>query len=85
MFSAPFINLLIMIFTPLNAVFSLWKKLVSKLFQEPEEEKMSQEELIMLVEEVAEEVYQAIVHKYYPLFIRLEQTMSSLAGELPLF
>lgn len=36
-------------------------------------------------EEVAEEVYQAIVHKYYPLFIRLEQTMSSLAGELPLF
>ena len=35
-------------------------------------------------EEVAEEVYQAIVQKYYPLFIRFEQTMSPLAGELPL-
>ena len=35
-------------------------------------------------EEVAEEVYQAIVHKYYPLFIRFEQTMSPLSGELPL-
>ena len=36
-------------------------------------------------EEVAEEVYQASMHKYYPWCIRLEQTMSSLAGELPLF
>ena len=35
-------------------------------------------------EEVAEEVYQAIVHKYYPLFVRFEQAMSPLAGELPL-
>lgn len=36
-------------------------------------------------EEVAEEVYQAIVHKYYPLFLRFEQVMSPLTGELPLF
>ena len=36
-------------------------------------------------EEVVEEVYQAIVHKYYPLFVRFEQTMSPLAGELTLF
>lgn len=35
-------------------------------------------------EGVAEEVYQAIVHKYYPLFVRFEQAMSPLAGELPL-
>lgn len=36
-------------------------------------------------EEVAEEVYQAIVHKYYPLFVRFEQVMSQLSGELTLF
>lgn len=36
-------------------------------------------------EEVAEEIYQAIVHKYYPLFVRFEQVMSSLSGELSLF
>ena len=36
-------------------------------------------------EEVTEEVYQAIVHKYYPLFLRFEHVMSPLAGELSLF
>ena len=36
-------------------------------------------------EAVAEEVYQAIVHKYYPLFVRFEQTMSPLTGEPTLF
>ena len=34
-------------------------------------------------EEVAEEVYEAIVHKYHPLFIRFEATMSKLAGNEP--
>ena len=34
-------------------------------------------------EEVAEEVYEAIVHKYHPLFIRFESTMSKLAGNEP--
>ena len=34
-------------------------------------------------EEVADEVYEAIVHKYYPLFIRFEQKMYPLTGAEP--
>lgn len=55
MFSSPFINLLIVILTPINFIFSMWKKLVSKLFNVKENEKMSQEELLMFVEEVEQE------------------------------
>ncbi|MBQ2433542.1 MAG: DUF21 domain-containing protein, partial [Clostridia bacterium] len=32
MFSAPIINFLILVFRPLNFLFSLWKKLVSRVF-----------------------------------------------------
>lgn len=53
-FSAPFINALIKVFAPLNFIFSLWKKFVSKLFKVESDTKMSQEELLMLVEEVEE-------------------------------
>ena len=56
MFSSSFIQLLIYILLPLNVLFSLWKKLVSKLIKKKEDEdKMSQEELLMLVEEVEQE------------------------------
>ena len=55
MFSAPLINLLIIILTPINFIFSMWKKLVSKLIKVEEAEKMSQEELLMFVEEVEQE------------------------------
>ncbi len=55
MFSAPFINALIYFFTPLNFIFTLWKKLLSRLFKNNEDKKMSQEELLMLVQEVEEE------------------------------
>ncbi len=54
-FSSPFIRVLIWIFTPLNYIFSLWKKLVSKVLKVEENSKMSQEELLMLVEEVQQE------------------------------
>ena len=55
MFSAPFINVLIYILTPVNFIFSAWKKLVAKIFKIEESAKMSPEELIMLVEEVQQE------------------------------
>ncbi len=55
MFSSPFINLLIIILTPVNFIFSMWKKLVSKILKVEETEKMSQEELLMFVEEVEQE------------------------------
>ena len=55
MFSAPFINLLITIFLPLNFIFSLWKKLVAKIFHTQSSSKMSQDELLMMVEEVQQD------------------------------
>ncbi len=55
MFSAPFINILSYIFMPLNAIFSLWKKLVGKIIKAPTEEKTSSEELLMFVDEVEQE------------------------------
>lgn len=55
MFSAPFIQLLVWVFVPFVFLFSLWKKLVSRIFRSKEDTKMSQEELLMLVEEVQQE------------------------------
>ncbi len=51
MFSAPIINALIYLFTPLNYVFSLWKKFISRILKTKDESRMSQEELMMLLEE----------------------------------
>ena len=55
MFATPFIRLLMVLFAPLNAFFSGWKKLIGKMFKSNEESKMSQEELLMLLEEVEQE------------------------------
>ncbi len=55
MFSAPFIRVLIFILTPINFLFSLWKKLLSKIFKTEDTQKTSQEELLMFVEEVQQE------------------------------
>ncbi len=55
MFSAPFIRLLCLLFTPLNYLFSLWKRMIAKLFRIEEDAKMSQEELLMLVDEVEQD------------------------------
>lgn len=55
MFSAPFINFLRLALTPLTFLFSMWKKLIGKLFRSKNDNKMSQEELLMLLEEVEEE------------------------------
>lgn len=55
MFSSAFIRLLIWIFTPLNFIFGIWKKLIAKLLKVEKHEKMSQQELLMLMDEVQEE------------------------------
>lgn len=55
MFSAPLINLLICVLTPLNFLFSMWKKLISRMLKTSEESKMSQEELLLLLDEVQQE------------------------------
>ncbi|MBR6781918.1 MAG: HlyC/CorC family transporter [Clostridia bacterium] len=55
MFSAPLMQLFIWILIPFSVIFSLWTKLVAKIFRVKADNKMSQEELLMLVEEVQEE------------------------------
>jgi len=55
MFSAPIIRVLIWILTPINFLFTCWKKLITKILKLEDNSKMSQEELIMLVEEVQQE------------------------------
>ena len=55
MFSAPIINVLIILLTPLNFLFSQWKKLVGKIFKGEEDSGMSQEELLLLVDEVQQD------------------------------
>ena len=55
MFSAPIINFFIYLLTPVNFIFTQWKKLLSLVVKIEENAKMSQEELLMLVEEVQQE------------------------------
>ena len=55
MFSTPFLRLLIVLLSPLNFLFGLWKKFLSLIIRVEDNEKMSQEELLMLVEEVEQE------------------------------
>ncbi len=52
MFSAPFMKLLMFLFAPLTAIFSGWKKLVARVLKLEPNDKMSQEELLTLVDEV---------------------------------
>ncbi len=55
MFAAPFLRVLIWILIPVNWLFSLWKKLLAKVFHLNADSKMSQEELLMLVDEVQQD------------------------------
>ncbi|MBE7041044.1 MAG: HlyC/CorC family transporter [Ruminococcaceae bacterium] len=55
MFSAPLIRVLNVFLTPINLLFSLWKKMLAKILRIENDSKMSQEELLMLVDEVEQE------------------------------
>ncbi len=55
MFSAPIINTFLILLTPFNFLFAQWKKLLSKMFRLESDTKMSQEELLMLVDEVEQD------------------------------
>ncbi len=55
MFSAPFIQFLIWILMPFSFIFNLWQKLIGKIVRKDEEAKTSQEELLMIVDEVEQE------------------------------
>ena len=50
-FSAPIINFLAIILTPINFLFAMWKKLVSLVVKSSEEEVVTEEELLSMVDE----------------------------------
>ncbi len=54
MFSAPFIKILMTVLTPINLFFKGWKKLLAKLMGVKKDDTVSQEELLMMVDEVEE-------------------------------
>lgn len=50
-FSAPFLNILIKILTPVNFLFRQWKRLLSRIFKTSEDAGITEEELLTIVEE----------------------------------
>ena len=55
LFSTPFISLLVVIFKPLSAIFKLLQNLLSKAFKNDKDQGMTEEELISIIEEAAED------------------------------
>lgn len=55
MTAAPFLQLMIWLLMPLNVAFSLWKKLLARVFHLDPDSRMSPEELLMLVNEVQQD------------------------------
>ena len=55
MFSAPFIRLWIWVLTPLNFLFSQWKRLLNLIFRPSEDPGITEEELITMVSEAENE------------------------------
>ena len=54
-FSAPLLRVLMWVLTPLNFLFGLWKKLLSRLFRKKSEEGITDEELVTMVEEAEDQ------------------------------
>ena len=55
MFSAPLLRLFIVLLTPLNFLFTQWKKLLSRIFRIENDQKITQDELLVMVDEAEEE------------------------------
>lgn len=55
MFSSGIIKILMVIFTPLNYIFTGWKKLVGKIFKVDADKGITEEELLTMVEEAETE------------------------------
>lgn len=53
--SAPLLQFFVLIFTPLNLLFGLWKKLLSRIFKSTEDTGITEEELLTIVEEAEED------------------------------
>lgn len=55
MFSAPFLNILMIVLTPFNILFKQWKKLLSLIIKSDDENAITEEELLTIVEEAEQE------------------------------
>lgn len=55
MFSAPLLNVLMKILTPVNFLFKQWKKLLSKIIKAEGDHSITEEELLTIVEEAEQE------------------------------
>ena len=55
MFSAPLLRLFMAVLTPLNFLFSLWKKLLTRLFHKEQDEGITDEELVTIVSEAEDQ------------------------------
>ncbi len=55
LFSAPFIRLWIWVLTPLNFLFSQWKRFISRFFKTDGDAKISHEELLLFMEDVEQD------------------------------
>ncbi|MCI8590035.1 MAG: HlyC/CorC family transporter [Clostridiales bacterium] len=55
MFSAPFLSMLVFILTPVNFLFTQWKKLLSLIFKTGDDRSITEEELLTLVDEAEKE------------------------------
>ena len=55
MFAAPLIEMLAVVFFPLNFIFRQWKKLLSLIFKTEEDEGITEEDLITIIEEAEED------------------------------
>lgn len=53
MLSTPLLRIIIWILTPINFLFTQWKRLLNKLFKADTDRRMTQDELLMLVDEVS--------------------------------
>ena len=55
MLSAPLLRILMWVLAPLNFLFSQWKKLLTVIFRVKDDRKLTQQELLVLVDEVEQE------------------------------
>lgn len=55
MFMAPIMRVLIKLLTPVNYLFTQWKKLLSKLFKTTDDKSITEEELLTIIEEAEHE------------------------------
>ena len=55
MFAAPIIKALSIVLTPVNFIFSIWKKILSKIFKSSDDRSITEEELLTIVDEAEQD------------------------------